>query len=391
MMSVEIRKELFRLQDKEYREFQLGLLPTVAPERVIGVRTPLLRRYAKRLVREGGAEDFLTGLPHEYFDEDQLHAFIISELRDFDVCLDKLERFLPFIDNWATCDQLSPKVFKKNRERLLPRVESWLSSDRTYTLRFGIGMLMEHFLDEDFDAAYLDKLAAVSSPEYYVNMMRAWYFATALAKQYEAAVPFIEEKRLDVWTHNKTIQKAVESFRVTPEHKEYLKSLRIKGPARGASSRGGDSLKVIEYFASGRKEHWLGEIAKSDWRAGAYLCRILSGGGFFDALGEGAELLLLTKGDALLSFCTLSDKDCVQPTELAPWVGFVYTFPAFRGKRLIGRLFEEAERRAKERGRRALYLATDHEGLYEKYGWEYLTRAKDIHGGVSRVYIKKIS
>lgn len=168
-------------------------------------------------------------ISHRYFDENQLHAFIISETKDFEECAEQTERFLPYVDNWATCDQLSPKVFRKHRAELLPRIRRWISSEKTYTIRFGIGMLMQHFLDEDFDPACPELVASVRSEEYYVNMMIAWYFATALAKQYDAVLPYLQERRLSPWTHNKTIQKARESFRITKEQKEYLNSLKVKG------------------------------------------------------------------------------------------------------------------------------------------------------------------
>ena len=226
-MSVQdIEAELFRLQDPEYRAFQAKLIPTMDPKRMIGVRTPALRAYARALVKQPEADGFLRALPHAYFDEDQLHAFLLSELKDFDRCLDEVERFLPYIDNWATSDQLSPKCFKKHRQALLPAVRRWMDSGETYSVRFGVGMLMQHYLDGDFDPRYLRWVAELRSEEYYVNMMRAWYFATALVKQYEAAVPCIEGGALDLWTHNKAIQKAVESYRVPADRKEYLKSLR---------------------------------------------------------------------------------------------------------------------------------------------------------------------
>lgn len=227
-MTNEIRKELFVLQDTKYRDFQVKLIPTVDPDTVIGVRTPELRKYAKQLIKREDIEEFLTHLPHQYFDENQLHAFILSEMKDYSECVDKVDRFLPFVDNWATCDQMSPKVFKKHRQKLLKEIKRWIRSEETYTIRFGIGMLMEHFLDEDFDPAYPEMIAKIRSDEYYVNMMVAWYFATALAKQYKAVIPYIEDQRLDVWTHNKAIQKSVESNRITPEQKVYLKSLKIK-------------------------------------------------------------------------------------------------------------------------------------------------------------------
>ena len=226
-MNNAIRKELFERQDIKYRDFQAKLMPTVDPEKMIGVRTPELRKLAKQLIKSGDAAEFISELPHEYFDENQLHAFIISEMKDYEECIAEVNRFLPYVDNWATCDQLSPKVFKKHRAQLLGEIKKRIKSEKTYTIRFGIGMLMQHYLDEDFKAEYPEMVSAVKLDEYYVNMMIAWYFATALAKQYEEVLPFIENKVLDKWTHNKAIQKSVESYRITPEQKEYLKGLRI--------------------------------------------------------------------------------------------------------------------------------------------------------------------
>ena len=227
MITEEIREELFRLRDTEYRDFQVRLIPSVESDQVIGVRTPALRKYARQLAKRADAQIFLRDLPHRYFDENQLHAFMISGIKDYGKCLEEVNIFLPCVDNWATCDQLSPAVFKKHRQELIREIRNWIDSDRTYTVRFGLGMLMSHYLDEDFDPAFLDLAAEVRSEEYYINMMTAWYFATALAKQYDAALPYIEDHRLDTWTHNRTIQKAVESFRVSPEQKNYLRSLRI--------------------------------------------------------------------------------------------------------------------------------------------------------------------
>ena len=222
-----IRQELFRRRDEGYRALQAKILPTVPAERIIGVRTPALRSYAKELTREGAAA-FLNDLPHAYFDEDQLHAFLLSEIKDFDRCVAAVDRFLPYVDNWATSDQLSPKCFKKHRQALLPYIERWIDSGETYPVRFGVGMLMQHYLDEAFDPRYLQTVADIRSEAYYVNMMRAWYFATALAKQYEAALPYLEQRRLDPWTHQRAIQKAVESYRVSAAQKQYLKTLRIR-------------------------------------------------------------------------------------------------------------------------------------------------------------------
>ena len=228
----EIQERLFELQDEKYRDFQVKLIPSVDPATVIGVRTPELRKLAKELAKRDDIDMFLDALPHDYFDENQLHAFILSGMKDYAGCMAGVCAFLPYVDNWATCDQMSPKAFSKNKDDLLVHIKDWLKSDRTYTIRFAAGMLMEHFLGDDFDAAYPEFVAGISSDEYYVNMMRAWYFATALAKQYESIIPFIEEKKLDSWTHNKAIQKSVESYRITPEQKAYLKTLKIKQERR---------------------------------------------------------------------------------------------------------------------------------------------------------------
>ena len=227
MNREKIVAELFRLQDKKYAAMQARIVPTVDPDRIIGVRTPELRAFARELFKDDDTAAFLTSLPHQYFDENQLHAFVISLEKDFDKCVAEVETFLPYIDNWATCDQLSPKVFKKVPERLLPYICIWIKSDQLYTVRFAIGMLMQHFLDERFDLKYADMVAAVRSEEYYINMMVAWYFATALAKQYASVLPYLEEKRLDGWTHNKAIQKSLESFRITAEQKAYLRTLKV--------------------------------------------------------------------------------------------------------------------------------------------------------------------
>ncbi|MBR4537597.1 MAG: DNA alkylation repair protein [Clostridia bacterium] len=223
-----IIERLKAMSDPAYAEFQRKLIPTVAPETVIGVRTPDLRKLAKELIQNREAEAFLKALPHTYFDENQLHAFILSEDKDFQRCLDRVSVFLQYVDNWATCDQMSPKVFKKHVPELLPAIDQWLHVGQVYTVRFAIGMLMEHFLDANFDPRYLEWVSEVRSGEYYVNMMVAWYFATALAKQYDAALPYIRDHRLTPWTHNKAIQKAAESFRVPPERKAELKAYKVK-------------------------------------------------------------------------------------------------------------------------------------------------------------------
>lgn len=223
-----IQEQLFALQDKPYRDFQSKLIPGIDPETVIGVRTPELKKLAKALAKTEEAAAFLNELPHRYFDENQLHAFLISELKDYDGVLSELKRFLPHVDNWATCDQLSPKIFKKHTDKLIDSITEWMASGETYPIRFGIGMLMRWYLDEHFKPEYLQRVAAVRSEAYYVNMMVAWYFATALAKQYEATIPVIESNTLPVWTHNKAIQKARESYRVPEERKAYLLTLKRK-------------------------------------------------------------------------------------------------------------------------------------------------------------------
>lgn len=216
---------LMQLQDSDYQAFQARLIPNIPAERIIGVRTPELRKLAKQLPE---AESFLEALPHAYFEENQLHSFLLSEGKDFSRVIQEVDRFLPYVDNWATCDQLSPKVFKKHRQELLPYIEKWIESPEAYAVRFAIKMLMEHFLDADFSVCYPEMVAAVHREEYYIRMMAAWYFATALAKQYDAALPFLTDRKLEPWTHNKAIQKAIESYRITPEQKDFLKTLRIK-------------------------------------------------------------------------------------------------------------------------------------------------------------------
>ena len=226
-ITEEIRERLFQLQDEKYRDFQSKLIPNLEASVMIGVRTPELRKLSREMVRRENIGEFLDALPHRYFDESQLHAFILSEIRDYDRCVEAVCRFLPYVDNWATCDQMSPKVFRRKRQALLPHIREWIDSGKTYTVRFGIGMLMSHFLDEGFDQTYAETVASIRSEEYYVNMMIAWYFATALVGHYEEILPFLEEKRLDPWTHNKAIQKAIESYRITEEQKAYLRTLRI--------------------------------------------------------------------------------------------------------------------------------------------------------------------
>ena len=226
MNKTDLYRKLSALQDQKYRDMQIKIIPTINPESVIGVRTPDLKRLAKDIFKVGDYNGFLEELPHKYFEENQLQAFIISEIKDMNKCMEELKKFLPYLDNWATCVQMSPKIFRKHKAVLLAHIKKWIESDKTFTVRFGVKMLMEHFLDDDFDPFYPEMVAGLRSEEYYVNMMIAWYFATALAKQYESILPYIEQKRLDVWTHNKAIQKSLESRRITEEQKIYLKSLK---------------------------------------------------------------------------------------------------------------------------------------------------------------------
>ncbi len=220
-----IEKRLFELRDIKFRDFNARLIPNIDKETVIGVKTPQLKQLAREVYKSGEYKGFISVLPHKCFEENQLHAFIISQIADFDMAIYELERFLPYVDNWATCDQLIMKAIAKKPEKILDKIDLWLASGKTYTVRFAIGLLMRYFLDERFDKEYLDKVAAVKSDEYYINMMIAWYFATALAKQWEDSVKYIEEEKLGIWIHNKTIQKARESLRVTEEHKIFLKGL----------------------------------------------------------------------------------------------------------------------------------------------------------------------
>jgi len=222
----ELQKKLFEISDSEYAAFQAKLAPTIPADRFMGVRVPALRKFAAEFSKTPECAAFLESLPHEYYDENLLHSVILEKWKRFDDCMEKVEKFLPYVDNWAVCDTLRPKVFAKHKAELVEKVKEWIASDKTYTCRFGIDMLMTHYLDEAFRPEYLELPAQVTSGEYYVRMMIAWYYATALAKQWDSTIEYIEKNRLPDWTHNKTIQKAVESFRITPEQKEYLKSLR---------------------------------------------------------------------------------------------------------------------------------------------------------------------
>ena len=228
MINDEILEILFANRDEGYRAFQAKLMPGVDIENIIGVRIPVLRKLAKELVKREDIEAYLDALPHKYYDENNLHAYILSLGKDYRRTVERVDALLPYVDNWATCDSMSPAVFKKNRTLLKDDIDRWLASDKTYTIRFGLEMIMSHFLDADFDPAYLEKAALIRSDEYYVSMMLAWLYATALAKQWDSSVRYVEDRRLAPWVHNKTIQKAVESYRITDEQKDYLRTLKIK-------------------------------------------------------------------------------------------------------------------------------------------------------------------
>ena len=223
-----IQETLLSMADSEYKKFQSKLIPNIDSDKIIGVRIPQLKMLAKNLYNTNDADNFLSVLPHRYYDENNLHAFLIAQIKKFNECIDKINLFLPFVDNWATCDSLRPNCFKNNTDRLLPHIYRWINSEHTYTVRFGIEILMLYYLDNNFNERYLQTVAQIKSDEYYINMMICWYFATALAKQYKSALPYLENNILPMQIHNKTIQKAIESYRISPEQKAYLKSLRRK-------------------------------------------------------------------------------------------------------------------------------------------------------------------
>ena len=223
-MRDKILSELFNMRDDKFAKFNASLIPTTESKKVIGVRTPLLRKYAKTIT---DTDNFLCDLPHQYFEENQIHAFILSDICDFKKCVNLVDAFLPYIDNWATCDQLIPRTFSKNTSELLPWINKWIKSKHTYTCRFAIGLLMRFYLGDKFNLKYANMVVKIHSDEYYINMMRAWYFATALAKNWDDVIDIIKNEKLDSWTHNKTIQKSIESFRITEKQKEYLKKLKI--------------------------------------------------------------------------------------------------------------------------------------------------------------------
>ena len=227
-ITKKILSDLFALQDMEYKVFHSKLMPTVDPETVIGIRTPVLRRFAREFAKAEDASAFMETLPHKYYEENNLHAFLIETIGDFEKTVKALDLFLPYVNNWATCDMMSPKILAKKKEQLLPYIEKWLASDHVYTARFGLVTLMKYYLDEDFSPVYLEKANAVALDSYYIEMAKAWFFAEALVKQYEATLPYLKEKKLSDWVHNKTISKACDSFRISPEIKEFLRSFRLK-------------------------------------------------------------------------------------------------------------------------------------------------------------------
>lgn len=227
-IMTDLQKELFSIQDLSYRDFHAKLMPTVDKEKIIGIRTPLLRNFAKEFSKRDEAKSFMHNLPHRYYEEDNLHGMLIGKIKDFEECIKELDRFLPFVDNWATCDMLSPKVLKKSSNALMVKIKEWLKDEHTYTVRFAVKCLMDFYLDENFSEDILKLVAGVKHEDYYVKMMCSWFFATALAKQYESTLPYLTEKRLEKWVHNKTIQKAVESYRISDDTKAFLKGLKIK-------------------------------------------------------------------------------------------------------------------------------------------------------------------
>ena len=225
---IDINKRLQSLRDENYKNFHSKLMPTVSEDKIIGIKIPILKQYAKEIAKNQAIGEFLKDLPHAYYEENNLHAFIIASEKDYQKCIVSVEEFLPYIDNWATCDSLIPKCFKKNKDKLLSKILVWIKTNHTYTVRFAIKLLMSLYLDENFKEEYLELVSNVRSNEYYVNMMIAWYFQTALTKQYDSAIKYLVDKKLPVWVHNKAIQKSIESFRISEDKKQYLKSLKIR-------------------------------------------------------------------------------------------------------------------------------------------------------------------
>lgn len=222
-----VEEELFKLQDKKYQKLQVNLVPNVDKEKIIGVRVPEIRKLAKKYKNDDSVNEFLKELPHKYYDENLLHGLIISEIKDYDRCIEEVEMFLPYVDNWAVCDTMSPKIFAKNKDKLIIIIKKWIKSSELYTCRFGIRMLMNHFLKDDYKEEYLELPAAIHTDEYYLKMMIAWFYATALAYRWNDTIKYLDERKLDKWTHNKTIQKAIESYRITDSQKDYLRKIKL--------------------------------------------------------------------------------------------------------------------------------------------------------------------
>ncbi|EHL18005.1 hypothetical protein HMPREF9630_01261 [Peptoanaerobacter stomatis] len=221
-------EQLFELQDLSYKDFHKKLIPNIDEDNIIGVRTPVLRKFAKEFAKSELKDEFLNSLPHKYYDENNLHAFVIEAIKDYDECINKIDEFLPYIDNWATCDLLSPKIFKKYKKEVYDKIKIWIKSDKTYTVRFAIVTLLANYLDDDFEEEMLTLVTDIKSEEYYINMAIAWYVSVALVKQYDSTIKLIQSKKLDKFTHNKSIQKAIESYRVDDDKKKYLRTLKIK-------------------------------------------------------------------------------------------------------------------------------------------------------------------
>ncbi|MGL6114459.1 MAG: DNA alkylation repair protein [Cetobacterium sp.] len=224
-----IETELFKLKDEKYKDFHKNLIPNVKEDTLLGIRVPILRQFSKKLYKENPklAEDFLKKLPHKYYEENNLHSFIIGNIKDFQEVMTLIEEFLPYVDNWGVCDSLAPKILKKYPKETYEKIKFWLNSPHPYTVRFAIGLLLSNYLDKEFHEEMLDLVSKIKSDKYYINMMIAWYFATALAKQYESTIPYIQNKILSPWVHNKTIQKSIESKRISPDIKIYLKTLKV--------------------------------------------------------------------------------------------------------------------------------------------------------------------
>ena len=224
---MDLLSRLMEVKDDKYKSFQAKLVPNISADTILGIRTPEMKNIAKELFQSGDYESFLNDLPHKYYEENLIHFFVISMIKDFDICIKEVEKFLPYVNCWPVSDQASPKCFKKNHDKLLPYIKKWIKSKHVYTARVGIRMLMNEYLGDDFKEEYLDMVASVKGEDYYLKMMVAWYFATALAKRYDETVVYFENHKIDNWVHNKAIQKALESYRVTEEHKNYLRTLKI--------------------------------------------------------------------------------------------------------------------------------------------------------------------